>query len=143
MIRGFVRLPSRERALLWRTGLLIAAIRAGLWLLPVRTLRRLLRGRIFGPLFPPELLSLCPDHLAWAVRTASRPVPAASCLTQALALQHLLAQSGRPSQIQIGVALDGDSGFRAHAWVEHDGRVLLDSPEQAACYVCLTSWKPL
>jgi hypothetical protein len=63
--------------------------------------------------------------LAWAVRAASRRVPRASCLTQALALEGLLAEFGQQGVVRIGVARGPDGTFEAHAWLEHDGRVLI------------------
>jgi hypothetical protein len=39
-LRKFVRLPAAERRLLVKAALLLAATRAGVWLLPFRTVRR-------------------------------------------------------------------------------------------------------
>lgn len=55
----------------------------------------------------------------------------ASCLTRALVLHTLLTRAGEPSTLVIGTQRDGET-LRAHAWVEHDGRVL--SREGAASY---------
>ena len=74
------------------------------------------------------------ESLEWAVRTARRMVPLATCLTQALALHHLLARAGYESSIHIGVAKTAGRGFEAHAWVEHAGVTLLSSPSEVAHY---------
>ncbi len=58
----------------------------------------------------------------------------ASCLTQSLALQCLLARSGRSSQVHIGVKKDAAAGFQSHAWVECEGRMLLSAPYEVAEY---------
>jgi hypothetical protein len=52
------------------------------------------------------------------------------CLTQALVLTSVLARRGIASSVVIGVHQDGT--FRAHAWVEHDGRALLPTGGAAA-----------
>ena len=63
--------------------------------------------------------------LAWAVRAAARRVPRASCLTQALALDALMAVANHRAAIRLGVARRRDGTFEAHAWVEHEGKVLI------------------
>lgn len=74
-------------------------------------------------------------RLVWAVRAASRRIPAASCLTQSLALHCLLTRAGHRSDIRIGVAKDAEAGFGAHAWVEYAGQPLLSGPEEVERYV--------
>jgi Transglutaminase-like superfamily len=66
-------------------------------------------------------------------------VPYASCLTQALAAQILLAKEGYDSEICVGVGKTELGGFIAHAWVVKDGRVLLgDMPGLLERYTPLT-----
>jgi hypothetical protein len=63
-------------------------------------------------------------RLAWAVETASRRAPGTTCLSKALALQHLLSANGRGSELMIGV--DNSQGrFSAHAWLVVDGEILI------------------
>jgi tetrahydromethanopterin S-methyltransferase subunit G len=45
------------------------------------------------------------------------------CLIRSLVLVHLLARRSIPSTLVIGVRKE--SGFEAHAWVEHDGEAVL------------------
>jgi hypothetical protein len=137
MIRRFMRLSPSERSLLKRVVLLLTAIRIGLFLVPFSLLRRVL----LAAAIPRDIVHVPVERLVWAVRVASRPVPAATCLTQSLALQFLLACSGRPSTVRIGVIKDGGSGFQAHAWVECAGQTLLDRPEEVARYTPLASWE--
>ena len=68
--------------------------------------------------------ALAVDRLYWAVKVALRLMPAATCLCQALALQRLLARHGHISDLRIGVK-KSSNGLRAHAWLVHDGRVLI------------------
>jgi len=52
-------------------------------------------------------------------------VPAASCLTQALAAHLLLCRRGLTPQLHIGVAKDQRDRLIAHAWVESEGRIVV------------------
>ena len=67
--------------------------------------------------------------VAWSVAAASRLVPGASCLTQALAGQRLLAERGLGSRVRIGVRPDEGGGFFAHAWLLRGDHVLLGGAE--------------
>ena len=76
---------------------------------------------------------------AHAIKRAARLVPCASCLTQALALQHVLSSCGEASSLVLGVDSDPTKSksrsFQAHAWIEWRGRVLIGGP--------IERWKPL
>jgi len=117
--------------LAWRALRLVLSVRLALWRWSyARTrawlLRRRAAERASAPLLVGERdLAHDPDALAWAVRTAARRVPKASCLTQALALETLLADAGHHAEVRIGVARRADGSFEAHAWVEFDGRILI------------------
>ena len=67
------------------------------------------------------------DELAWAVEAASRYVPRATCLVQALALQALCARRGQATALRIGVAHGERRELEAHAWLEGEGRILIGS----------------
>jgi hypothetical protein len=63
-------------------------------------------------------------HLGRAVYRTLRVLPTDSrCLVQSLVLSRMLAARGIPSTLIIGAHLQPD--FKAHAWVEHDGRPVL------------------
>lgn len=139
----FARLSAAERSLLPRLVLLVAVTRLALWLVPFARVRGLFRQRALAAVFDPNLARLPIERLAWAVQVASRHVPAASCLTQSLVLQFLLARCGHASSVQIGIAKDGGRDFRAHAWVDCAGQVLLNRPEDVAGYTLLASFEAL
>jgi hypothetical protein len=67
-------------------------------------------------------------------------VPGATCLTQALAAQVLLAQSGYHSRIEIGVTKDDERHFRAHAWVVCGNEIVIGGAEVDR-YVPLAAWE--
>lgn len=53
----------------------------------------------------------------------------ASCLTQALAGWILLTRHGVASRVRIGVSSAEQQGFKAHAWLEVGGSVVLGNME--------------
>ncbi len=116
-------LSPEDRRLLLHALLRLGLIRLGLWLFPRRIVRRLqIQNTSHSPTQPGQF---DPDRIAWAVSTASRYVPGASCLVQATAAQSLLAGSGYPTTLQIGVTKDENGHLMAHAWVEYHGKVLI------------------
>jgi hypothetical protein len=98
------------------------AIRIGLWLFPFGEVRT--RVAAVHPRSRAASGSDADERIAWAVTSAARYVPAATCLTQALTAKVLLTIAGREATLRIGVAKDGDR-LRAHAWVEGSGRVIV------------------
>jgi hypothetical protein len=127
------RLTSADWMLLVRTGLLVAVIRLLLSVRSWPSALRLVRA------LPAHLSSVrsrgfSAERLAWAVRHSSRLVPAATCLTQSLALQCALTAAGLSSRVEIGVAKEPGSEFQSHAWVEHAGRTLLSPPAEVLRY---------
>jgi Transglutaminase-like superfamily len=122
LFRQFAALTPRERSLLLRAVILVAVVRLALWTTPFRAVRKLLAKR---PAVSAKLAAVPVKRLSWAVQAAARRIPAASCLTQALALQHLLARAGHLAELHIGVAKDAARGFQSHAWVEYRGQILL------------------
>lgn len=125
-LRRFLLLPTTEKMLLIEAAFLLTIVGLGKRIVPFRTLRRLL------PQTPDERVELLradrtsPEKIAWAIGAASRWMPGArSCLTQALAAQVLLARRNHPARLHIGVVGGRRGRFRAHAWVESGGRVLI------------------
>ncbi len=67
-----------------------------------------------------------PVRVAAAVRRVDRVVPGSGrCLVSSLALRSMLAARGMSATLQIGVERRAGA-FGAHAWVEHEGRPLLE-----------------
>lgn len=158
---------------------LVAGVRWRLWRTPFSCLhsqwRLLVQSELDGAAGPhsatfstpptPEERAIIDEvwRCAHAVRRAARLVPRGSCLTQAMALQLILARRGQPCSVRIGVdrspAPDAASSakngqfcegeadttafasasasgrFEAHAWVEWRGRVILGGN--------ISRWKPL
>ena len=121
----FLYLLPAERGILIKAVLLLWAVRLGLWVLPFRVVERLAdwAGHTPAPLRGSGSSSL--DRTAWAVAAASRYVPHATCLVQALAARVLLKRAGLPSSLHIGVARSNEGQLQAHAWVESQDRIVI------------------
>jgi hypothetical protein len=103
---------------------LVISIRLALWFLPFRTVRKLARRfAATRSLHDSPSASSLEKRIA-AVQLAARFVPAATCLTQAIAAQILLARAGHTPALRIGV-LTKSGHFKAHAWVECQGRIVI------------------
>jgi hypothetical protein len=118
----FWRLPAGERRFLVQTVAVLIAARLGLWLLPFKPARRLAFrvGKLFG-----RSATVPPARVPWAIARASRVVPRASCLPQAIAAESLLRLMGCSVTLQIGVAKPDNRILKAHAWIESRGRVVV------------------
>jgi hypothetical protein len=137
LFRQFTDLPTVERKLLLATFALVAAIRLLLWTVSFRLVRRL----IFTPtaVFP-ALAQIPVRRLSWSVQASARRIPAASCLTQAIALHWLLTRAGRAANLRIGVARDGSAGLASHAWLEHEGEILIGDNGELDRYSPILAW---
>ncbi len=134
------QLSWRERRLLVRATVMVAAVRVALWTGSAQSARTLTSS----------LAGAGGDHVAvselvWAVTAAARVIPGATCLTQAFALEGLMKRSGHQCQVEIGVAKTApgaaaSSSFRAHAWVLYRGEVVLGGDE-APGYSPMLAWK--
>lgn len=124
LLRRWQSLPALDRRLLLEAVALVLGVRLGLWLLPFPSLRRLL-ARAGNRRAAARDVMPSARRIALAVGVASRYVPAATCLTQALAAQALLERHGHAAECRIGVAKAGAAGLQAHAWVTSGGQVLI------------------
>lgn len=116
-------LKPSEILLLAQAGMWVCAARMGLWLVSFRRLRRVVAFLTRGTVTAHGSDSWV-SQLTWAVSSASRFVPQATCLTKALALHILLRRAGLQSRIHIGVTKE-DGHFEAHAWVESQDKIVI------------------
>jgi len=129
LLRQFAELPRRAKvSLLMALGVLLA-VRLALWVGPL-SLAEPFHAKSSSTLA--VLCSFPAEQMCWAVLAGARRIPQATCLTQTIALRLLLALSGRPSQIRIGVAKDAEGRFQSPAWLEYQNKVLLGGHEDLA-----------
>lgn len=134
LVRKFVRLPGRDRAVLARTIFALGAARLATWVLPFPVGRRLLVGkrRTAEP-------TVTRDQIRWAMGHAQRVIPRATCLPQALAAEALLTRGGLAADLKIGVMKTSSGGLTAHAWVESEGRIVVGDLPDLNSYTRLPS----
>jgi hypothetical protein len=120
------------RGLFLLAGAIVLAVRIVLWILPSAMIMRIVqrlsdaRARETRAPGPPV------ESVTWAVEAVSRRIPQATCLTQALSAQLLLRRFGYDSRLCLGVARSPRGEFRAHAWLEREGSVVIGGAESSA-----------
>jgi hypothetical protein len=120
-LRKFLARPPRERRLFLRVFALVAYVRILLWIYPFQVVR----GRVQRLGSRRDRAAVPSALIEWAVPSAARFVPEATCLTQALAATALLEQGGQTAQLKFGVRRARDKSLEAHAWVECDGKIVV------------------
>jgi hypothetical protein len=140
------RLAWNDRWLLLQAGLLMPVLGLSLRVISFRRIYSFLRrlAPVSGHALPtgPETASARVLQVAHVVAMASRHTPTPnSCLHRSLALWWFLRRRGFDSHLRFG-ARRQQSGFEAHAWVEHNGVVVFDGLVPDRDYVRL-SWQPL
>ena len=133
-LKRLAGLTTGERGLLLRAFFVVGVSRVSLWALPFAIARRVVIATAG------EAEGIPMEGLVWAVKVASRYLPRATCLTQALAAQALLARAGHKSCIEIGVAKDAEHRFEAHAWVICGDQVVIGGPDIGR-YTLVTAWE--
>jgi hypothetical protein len=115
---------------------IVALVRLGLSTVGYNRIRRLVPSA--AGVAPPLVLR----SVSWSVRRSARLVPGASCLTQALAVQFLLARRGFQSTIKVGVREEGGK-ILAHAWlISGDTVVIGGAGTDLSAYASLTDLTP-
>jgi len=114
-------LSGSEMLFLAHCLLVVAAVRLGLTLFSYNRLRRMVTQ-----LDAPHEAGIGDlRRVAWGVAAAARLVPYASCLTQALSGQYILARQGNASKIRIGIERDTGTQLKAHAWLMSGNHIVL------------------
>jgi hypothetical protein len=134
----FLRNSLSDLRLLVKALVLVGIVRLALWLMPLRILRemveRIYKRRSSSTTYQDIRMV---RRVAASVRRVSRYVPAASCLTQALTTQFLLARRGQVSSLVIGVAKSEAGEFKAHAWLESNGKIIIGGVNGPRSYMVL------
>lgn len=138
----FFRNSLSDQRLLIAALVSVCCVRLGLWVLPFRVLKERVEkitsnttSRAGQPVTQ-NLRGV--RRIASSVRRVSRYVPAATCLTQALATQILLAHRGQVSNLRIGVSKGQEGELKAHAWVESEGKIVMGNRSNLVGYAVLS-----
>jgi len=128
VISNFIKLPSRDKLVAFESLFWVIQVRIMLWLLSFPSVQRKVQKRVGKYNLTPEYV-ISMARLQTMIVAASRYVPRATCLVQALAGYILFSKYGYQPSIKIGVStLNGE--FEAHAWLEHGDRVVLGESEK-------------
>lgn len=119
-----VQLAFRRVSLTLLAAAIVVTIRLLLNLAGYRRIRKIIPRARRG--YAPRTMSY---RIVAAVRSVARGVPRATCLTQALSVQLLLALRGYTSEVRIGVARRPDGRFDAHAWVVSADEIIIGGAE--------------
>jgi len=122
---NFFRLPFAEKLLLGESLVLVALIGFGLRLIPFKFFKKSLRKRLAEEAKQAPIDWKLINLIVRSVRSVSRFVPFASCLPQALTAMFLIKLKGQHTELKIGVAKDENQLFKAHAWLETNGRIII------------------
>jgi hypothetical protein len=133
--------PPREWMLLLSAGSLLLMVRLGLWVLPFDTLRRVLAATAPTGCEMNAADPVCARQVGWAFERMSRYVPAATCLTQALAADWVLKWLGQPTRLRIGASKDAGGSLHAHSWLESGGLIVVGNLPDLGSYTVLTRRK--
>jgi hypothetical protein len=133
------RRPARDQALVAEAAITLLGIRVLLRFFPFERWRALLGARPEARMQPaPRQTS---RQIVWAVQRVSPRLPLSlACLARALAVGQMLGRRHLASQLRIGVLRDEQGEFRAHAWVECDGEVIIGDLPNLADYSPLPTW---
>lgn len=121
----FLKLPLNGKKLLFQALWLVILTRLILWIVPYRLFRKKIAGIINEEKNPAKVNWQKIKEITDSVKTVSRIVPSASCLTQAVAAFWMIKLHGQQSELKIGVAKAAQTKLTAHAWLEIRGRVVL------------------
>ncbi|MBW4566620.1 MAG: lasso peptide biosynthesis B2 protein [Tolypothrix carrinoi HA7290-LM1] len=120
----FFRMGASDRQLLIMTLILLATIRLGLWLMPFGTLLKLI-AKISRQSDRLQVTQVSVRKISWAVKAVSRYMPGVKCLARALTTQVLMNRNGHSCELRIGVAKGEKGILEAHAWIEHEGLIVM------------------
>lgn len=127
-------LPPAERRLLLLAAVLLPSYAVGVRLRGMRGVENWFRGVKASPAQP--------QHAARMVAAVARRMPGRSaCLPAALTLQRILRSSGVESEVRLGVRRRGGR-LEAHAWLEREGQVLLDTADARGSFAPLARGRP-
>jgi hypothetical protein len=128
VISNFIKLPSRDKLVALESLFWVIRIRITLWIFPFPSVQRKVQKNA-SKYHPTTEHLISMDRLRIMIMVASRYVPRATCLVQALAGYILFSKYGYQPSIKIGV-LTENGEFEAHAWLEHGKRVVLGESEK-------------
>ncbi|MFC6752672.1 lasso peptide biosynthesis B2 protein [Halorubrum tibetense] len=138
-LRKIASLSREERQLLATTTVSLVASRSLLTIVGLDPTHRALDLLVRA--LPPYRRVRDPRRVPWAVNTVDTALPIYfSCLMRAVVGERLFDANGYRTEIRLGVAKD--EAFEAHAWVIHEGEVVIGEVDDHARFRLLDSYCP-
>jgi hypothetical protein len=128
VIVSFIRLNFNDKLLVIESLFWLLSIRVMLWIFSFTSVQKKVQ-KIVNHYNPNPKKKIAIKNLKNIMLTTAGYVPYATCLVQALAGHILFFKYGFPTSIKIGV-LSENGEFEAHAWLEHEEKVVLGGSEK-------------
>jgi hypothetical protein len=140
VVLKFLKLPFAEKVLYAEALPVVVLIGLIVRLVPFRFIRKSFVKRLSS-----ERVSTTADldeiqKIVRSVDFFSRYHPFASCLTRSLSALLLIKFNGEHAILKIGVAKDEQEAFKAHAWLESNGRIIIGQVPSKNQYTVLDSF---
>jgi hypothetical protein len=130
--------PSRSWPNLWllvESALWLVSIKFGLHIFRFQTLREILSIASLMRRFSGEPAQDSLERVVWSIEKSSCYLPRSiNCLPRALAAQVMLTQRGHDVEVIIGARRNQQRRLNAHAWVEHQGKVIIGNMKDLSQY---------
>ncbi|OPX60342.1 MAG: hypothetical protein A4E25_00627 [Methanobacterium sp. PtaB.Bin024] len=126
-LHRFFLLPVDLKKMLIKAYICMWVVQISLWIFPLPKSQKIIRflSKNDRKNDPIEIGGVkYRERVIWAVMVGSNFVPKAKCLTRTLTAYILLKRRNFPVVPKIGV-LKSDGNFKAHAWLESEGEVLM------------------
>ncbi len=115
-INNFYQLNKRDKGELFHIYFFIWQTRIRLWLTDYKSTEQWCRYHSKKK----SVHSISKENLLKFTNAVSRYVPKATCLTKALVTKTMLDRHDYTNNLIIGVKIDAEKEFEAHAWIEDE-----------------------
>jgi hypothetical protein len=134
-----LRRPIRQQGLVLEAALTLWAAKTMVRVLSFDRWRRSTQQQYHQHSCPPPRERVA--EIVWAVDRVSQCWSGIlTCLPRALAVRSMMARRHWGCRLEIGVARDERGVFESHAWVEHEGEVIIGNVPNLERYAKLPLW---
>lgn len=131
-------MPSSNRQLFFKVWLLLHSYQLLMPALGVQKTKSFLLKLPFAHTHSGTPDQAIQDHLFALYLSRKYSLFEAKCLARSLTLWQMLQYQHLPASVKIGVRMENNA-FKAHAWVELEGKVLNDTSSAVSAYSQISS----
>jgi hypothetical protein len=137
---NWCKLTPSVKLMVLRAAFILIWIKAGLLLLRFSHFKSLFRW-LTTTKKPTHITETCIIEVRDSVTLAAKVLPISLlCLPQALAAKYML-RGVADITLAIGVDINPKEGFQAHAWVEHENKIIIGDWSDSISYKRLWIWE--